>query len=514
MEADLKSLEFEGIRRLLEKLCATPFGADAARNLAPAPDLGSARRLRDAITVARLGLESGTGPVLPDLPDIRAALRQAAPSGVALSGTALRNLWKVLLAGKELKPHVEAHPALLPQGPEMLDGTGDLAGRIDGLLLLNGAVREDGSALLEQLHAEMKRERESVQQEIQAQLRRMAGARMYWTGQRLCIHLGDDRQENLRGVRRGTGPGGHGILIEPMELVGRNNQLEKLAGRVEQENQRTLRALTDTVRERLPALQKLVDALTWMDLAIAGAQLSIHLQGRAAELVEEPMLHLEEAFHPQLWLAFSGQGGLKPKPLTVHLDAQYPILVVTGPNAGGKSVSLKTVGLLVVMAHCGLHVPVSGRAVIGRFTRIFVDMGDPQSLAFALSTFSGHVQVLKRLLGEADGHSLILLDEMGTGTDPEEGAALAMAVLDDLASRGARGMATTHLTPIKSFAAGHPHLRNASMRFDYQNLEPTYELQMDVAGQSLGLVIAEKGGLPSALVEKARGYLAGLQRGP
>ncbi len=514
MEADLNSLEFEGVRRLLEKLCATPFGADAARNLVPAPELGSARRLQEAITAARLGLEDGAGPVLSDLPDIRAALRQAALPGAALAGTALRNLGKILGAGKELKWHVEARPALLPMGAEVLDGAGDLPARIDRFLLPTGAVREDGSVALEQLHAEMKREREGVQQALQTCLRRLSGAKSHWAGQRLCVHFPDDGREDLRGVRRGTGPGGHGVLVEPMELVGQNNRLEKLAGGIEQENQRVLRTLTDTVREWLPALQKLVDALTWVDLAIAGAQLSIHLQGQAAELVEEPVLHLEGAFHPQLWLAFAGQRGPRPRPLTVHLDAQHPILVVTGPNAGGKSVSLKTVGLLVVMAHCGLHVPVAGRAVIGRFTRIFVDMGDPQSLAFALSTFSGHVKALKRLLEEADGYTLILLDELGTGTDPEEGAALAMAVLDELAGRGARGMATTHLAPIKNFAARHPLLRNASMRFDCQNLEPTYDLEIDVAGPSLGLAIAEKGGLPSVLVEKARGYLAGLHSAP
>ncbi len=506
MEADLKPLEFEGIRRLLEKLCATPFGADAARNLAPAPTVGVARQLQEAITAARFGLESGEGPILPDLPDVRAAIRQVASPGAALAGTAFRNLALVLRVGAQLRPYVEKRPALLPTGPERLDAAADLLPQIEAVLMPNGSVREDGNDTLRQLHHELKTEREQVQKALQGHLR-TPGAKVHWSGQRACVHLPDGAVDNIRGVRRGTGPGGHGTLVEPMEMVAGNNHLEKLAGRIEQENQAILRALSDAARACLSGLQHLVESLTWLDLAIAGAQLSIHLHGKAAEMVNEPVLLLEEAYHPQLMLAYAEKRGPQPKPLSVHIDAECPILVVTGPNTGGKSVSLKTVGLLTVMAHCGLHIPVNGRAVVGNFTRIFVDMGDPQSVAFALSTYSGHVEVLKRLLADADDHTLILLDELGTGTDPEEGAALAMAVLDYLAGRGVRGMVTTHLTPLKTFADTHACLRNASMRFDQERLEPTYELQIGVPGRSLGLVIAAKRGLPEELVSKARSYL-------
>ncbi|MHB1580647.1 MAG: endonuclease MutS2 [Acidithiobacillus sp.] len=506
MEADLKPLEFEGIRRLLEKLCATPFGADAARNLAPAPTVGVARQLQAAITAARFGLESGEGPLLPELPDVRAAIRQVTSPGAALAGTAFRNLALVLRVGEQLRPYVEKRPALLPTGPERLDAAADLLPRIDAVLMPNGSVREDGNDTLRRLHHELKTEREQIQKVLQGHLR-APGARAHWSGQRACVHLPDGAVDNIRGVRRGTGPGGHGTLVEPMEMVAGNNRLEKVAGSIEQENQAILRALSDAGRERLSGLQHLVESLTWLDLAIAGAQLSIHLHGKAAEMVDEPVLALEEAYHPQLVLAYAEKRGPQPKPLSVHIDAECPILVVTGPNTGGKSVSLKTVGLLTVMAHCGLHIPVGGRAVVGNFTRIFVDMGDPQSVAFELSTYSGHVEVLKRLLADADDHTLILLDELGTGTDPEEGAALAMAVLDHLAGRGVRGMVTTHLTPLKAFADTHACLRNASMRFDQERLEPTYELQIGVPGRSLGLVIAAKRGLPEALVSKARDYL-------
>ena len=511
MEADLKPLEFEGIRRLLERLCATPFGADAARQLAPAPSIDVARQLQAAITAARGGLESGEGPILPELPDVRAAIRQVAAPGAALAGTAFRNLARVLRVGEQLRPYVEKRPELLPTGPDRLDAAADLLPLIEAALLPNGSVREDGNDALRQLHGELKDAREQVQEALRGHLQR-PGARIHWSGQRACLHLPDDVADQIRGVRRGADPGGHGYLIEPMELVAGNNRLERLAGAIAQENQAILRALSDAGRERLSGLRYLVESLTWVDLALAGAQLSIHLHGKAAEMVDAPVLVLEDAYHPQLILAHAEQHGPQPRPLSVHLDADCPILVITGPNSGGKSVSLKTVGLLTVMAHCGLHLPVGGRAVIGNFTRIFVDMGDPQSVAFALSTYSGHVEVLKRLLAAADDHTLILLDELGTGTDPEEGAALAMAVLDQLAERGVRGMVTTHLAPLKAFADTHACLRNASMRFDQDRLEPTYELQIGVPGRSLGLLIAARRGLPEALVSKAHAYLACLHR--
>ncbi|HUX17559.1 MAG TPA: DNA mismatch repair protein MutS, partial [Acidithiobacillus sp.] len=254
MEADLKPLEFEGIRRLLEKLCATPFGADAARNLAPAPTPAVARQLQAAITAARFGLESGEGPILPELPDVRAAIRQVASPGAALAGTAFRNLALVLRVGAQLRPYVEKRPALLPAGPEHLDAAADLLPRIDAVLMPNGSMREDGNDTLRQLHGELKTEREQIQKTLQGHLR-APGAKVHWSGQRACVHLPDGAVDNIRGVRRGTGPGGHGTLVEPMEMVAGNNHLEKLAGRIEQENQAILRALSDAARARLNGLQ-------------------------------------------------------------------------------------------------------------------------------------------------------------------------------------------------------------------------------------------------------------------
>jgi DNA mismatch repair protein MutS2 len=195
-------------------------------------------------------------------------------------------------------------------------------------------------------------------------------------------------------------------------------------------------------------------------------------------------------------------------PLDLRLDAAQPLLLITGPNMGGKTVALKTAGLLTLMALAGLHIPAAPGSQVGWFTRVAVDIGDHQSLHHHLSTFAGHVEVLKGVLANADHATLVLLDELGTGTDPDEGAALAMAVLDQLAERGVRGVITTHLPRLKAFASAHPRLANASMRFDEQTLAPTYELVVGQAGRSLGLTIAERRGLPAETVSRARAYLA------
>jgi DNA mismatch repair protein MutS2 len=251
----------------------------------------------------------------------------------------------------------------------------------------------------------------------------------------------------------------------------------------------------------------MLDALTWIDLAMAGGHLSVHLNASAPTLVDEPLVVLDRAYHPALLLQFArGEGG-RPVPLSIRLDETQPMLIITGPNTGGKTVVLKTVGLLVTMAHCGLHVPAEGGCTIGNFSRVIVDIGDAQSLYHHLSTFAGHVEVLKRVITEADAGTIVLLDELGTGTDPEEGAALAMAVLDELAGRQVRGIITTHLSPLKAFAEQHAHLRNASMEFDRERLTPTYRLEIGASGVSHGLTIARNNGLPAELVERAHDHL-------
>jgi len=517
MQVDLKPLEFDAVRRLLERLTATPYGADAARALEPAPSLADARHMQAAVSAARELADSGRRPLTGQLPDVRAALRQAASPGAVLSSQALTNLQKVMDASRGLADGLADMPAIYPGNLTDLHPPEVLQGQLSRTLVGGGSLRDDASETLVDLFEQRRGLRAQAEEAVR---QRMAKPdlkdllddpeKVQWHNERAVIVVRGKHADKVKGVRRGSAMGGRDQIVEPMEAVPHNNRLETVNGQITSEQQRILREITAAVREHGEALQTMVSGLTWVDLALAAGQLSHHMNAHAPTLSDGPEVELREAYHPLLLVQFADGSGPQPVPLSIRLDRGSPILLVTGPNTGGKTVALKTLGLLTAMAHCGLHIPAEQDCRIGTYDRVIVDVGDHQSLFHHLSTFAGHVEVLKRILSEAHEDSLVLLDELGTGTDPEEGAALAMAVLDELVGRRVQGIINTHLSPLKDYAERTDGVRNASMQFDHQALKPTYRLEIGVPGVSLGLTIAENNGLPPALVERARGHLQQL----
>ena len=514
MDFNLKPLDFGAVRRLLERLTISPYGADAARALEPAPSLADARRRSDAVTAAVGALAAHAVPRFGQVPDVRAALRQAEHPGAALNPQALANLRALQRLGDEMGTLAAAHPGLLPEFAA-LAGEPALAAALDRVVSAAGRLKDDASDALRELHGEAHRLRGEAQRIVVGRATKpdavslvLEPERPRWHGARAVLALRADAADAVKGVRRGTGAGGREVLLEPLEAVAVNNRLEALDGKIQSETQAVLRATTDRVRSAAPAIWRLTEAVAELDLALAAGRLALAMDAHAPDLVDEPVVDLRRARHPLLVAAQESTGGAPVTPLDLRLDAERPLLVITGPNMGGKTVALKTVGLLTLMALAGLHVPAAAGSRIGWFTRVAVDIGDHQSLQHHLSTFAGHVEVLKGVLASADAATLVLLDELGTGTDPDEGAALAMAVLDELASRGVRGVVTTHLPRLKAFADSHAQLCNASMRFDDETLSPTYELVVGRPGRSLGLTIAERRGLPAETVTRARAYLA------
>jgi len=548
MEADLKPLEFVAIQRMLERLTATPYGADAARALTPAPTRPVAQSLQLAVTIARQRLEAGTLPTLSQLPDLRPALRQAANPGAALSSQALSNLQILLQEGAVLARALADTPAIYPDDLQHLQPPAALLAALHATLYPGGSLREDASPALAEAFAERARLRAEAEQLLRQCLRRLdqdaaaqglrkpasvrppaggAGASIAatspggaalpsslyavrWYQERAVLFLPPVVADQVKGVRRGSTNNGRESIIEPIEVVAVNNHLDTVLERINREQKRWLRELTDAVRAERAALERLLSAVTWVDLASAAGRLSAQMNAHAPTLSEHPEVLLAEAYHPLLLLQFAEGRGPQPVPLDLVLDAEHRLLLLTGPNTGGKTVALKTLGLLVTMAWCGLHIPAEGHCRIGDFDRVMVDVGDGQSLLNHLSTFASHVEVLKRVLDQGTGSSLILLDELGTGTDPGEGAALAMAVLDELRVRGVYGMVNSHLPPLKDYATQHSGIQNASMQFDTERLAPTYRLVLGAPGVSFGLTIAERNGLPTPLVRRAREHLRSL----
>ena len=517
MQADIDAVEFVAVRRLVERLTATPYGADAAHALAPAPDKETALRMQRAVTAARMAIEQGASG-LGRLPDIRAALRQAAQTGSALAGTALAHISQLLHLSKDVQSLVVRYGDLYPGPAEDLIPPHDLQTLLNDAVLPTGRIHDSASPKLIALSARLAEQQQAVQAVLKKRLGELGVKEPHkdivvTSGARLLLSLNLELAAKVKGVRRGPAAYGRQQLVEPLEAVAFNNRLEASTGERDAEELAVRRGLTDQVRMAAISLDVLIGAFAWMDLAFAGGHLSVHMNASPPRLSADPVLHLEGAYHPAMLLAFADKRGPQPVPLSITLDAHHPMLLITGPNTGGKTVVLKTVGLLVTMAYCGLHLPTDGEAVIGHFTRLIVDIGDRQSLFHQLSTFAGHVEVLKRLLSEADVDTLVLMDELGTGTDPEEGAALAMAVLDELARRQVRGIITTHLSPLKAYAAEHSHLTNATMRFDSERLAPTFELEVGKSGSSHGLTIAERRGLPPTLLAAARWHLARIAAG-
>ncbi len=516
MYADWKSLEFEAIRRWLGQYTQTPYGAEAVRHLEPAPTLAAALQLQTATSAALNYLAQHGKTPLVSLPEIRPALKQMQSPGASLPNQAFSNIFQVMAAAEALQPLLATWPALWPFSALSVARPEKLQRMFVQVFSASGSLREDASPELSALFSKRREARSQAEKTMQAKLPKLpegilAQPKVYWHQERAAFVLYQKSAAAVPGVRRETLMGGRDVVVEPLEVVALNNQLESYQQQISREQQRILREATAILASESHYLETILSLLTWLDLAFAAAELSRAMSAHAPELSERPEVFLDRAYHPLLLLQFSQkQLPIAPVPLSFHLSKEQPMLLLTGPNTGGKTVVLKTIGLLATMAFCGLHIPAEGRCRFGHYQKVLVDIGDKQSLAHQLSTFAGQVEMLKRLLKETDANTLVLLDELGTGTDPDEGAALAMAILDELLARGAQALVNTHLPPLKRYADEKEGVTNASMRFDEVALKPCYELVLGQSGQSLGLLVAEQRGLAPTVIQQARAYLQRL----
>jgi DNA mismatch repair protein MutS2 len=326
---------------------------------------------------------------------------------------------------------------------------------------------------------------------------------------RYVIPVRADARATVGGIVHDTSASGLTVFVEPVETVELNNTWRQLQRDEEHEIDRILRRLSDGVADAAPALDRSVDGLAQFDFQLAKARYSLDLDAASPHIWDEEAdasatrrVVLRRASHPLLV-------GPKPVvPIDIALGDDYRVLIITGPNTGGKTVALKTVGLLTLMAQAGLHIPAEPDSIVSVFADVFADIGDEQSIEQSLSTFSSHLTNIIDMFARVTPDSLVLLDEMGAGTDPTEGAALARAIVTTLLERGPLTVATTHYSELKSFAYTTPGVENASVEFDVETLSPTYRLLIGVPGRSNALAIAERLGLPADIVNRARGYLS------
>ncbi|MDH4090020.1 MAG: Smr/MutS family protein [Cyclobacteriaceae bacterium] len=318
---------------------------------------------------------------------------------------------------------------------------------------------------------------------------------------RVVIPIQSEHKRKLKGFILDESATGQTVFLEPTEMLDANNEIRDLEHAEKREAIRILRELTDSFRSEFPMLTIAFRFLAQIDFIRAKAKFSIEINSDYPIIESRPEMVWYNAKHPLLYLSLKGKREVVP--LSIELNQQHRVLLVSGPNAGGKSVCLKTVGLLQYMAQCGLLIPLSSRSRVGIFKDIFLDIGDQQSIENDLSTYSSHLRNMSVFTASASEESLVLLDELGSGTDPNFGGAIAQAILQALLKKGVWGVATTHYYNLKLFAGEHPGIRNASMRFDDRNLVPLYVLDIGKPGSSFALEIARSTGLPQSTILEA-----------
>lgn len=519
-EKTLQILEYQKIlQRVAEQTSFEP-SKEKAGELRPASDLAAAQILQSETQEVVQLLTTHPEFTIGGARDCREQLDLASHGGV-LAPVDLLDIKSTLIAGRTLVRTIErlAEPyPLLAERAALMPLPIGLIDAITRAISDRGEVLDSASARL----ALIRRDLRVVHERLLAKMQRMVSdssiaqylqeALVTQRDGRYVLPLRADFKGRVRGVIHDQSSSGATLFIEPLSVVEMNNQYRELQLEERDEERRILQALSGTIGESSHEILALIDMIAELDLVLAKAKYALEIGGIAPILHDFPKKRRQLAgdlHHPGSTVNLLGARHplLDPDtvvPVDVVLDHDTFILVITGPNTGGKTVTLKTVGLLALMAQSGLHLPVETGSAISVFDQIFADIGDEQSIEQSLSTFSGHITNIIRILEDADRYSLVILDELGAGTDPQEGAALARSLLTHLLERGITTLVTTHHPELKTYAHGTSGVTNASVEFDLESLKPTYHLTIGLPGRSNALAIAERLGMPDVIVSAAR----------
>ena len=448
---------------------------------------------------------------LQDLVDYVNVFDKMTVAELALEPREILNIERLLECTQATRTSLGALVKEAPAAAELgrsLPEVGVLLSTLKGKIAPNGEVEDHASPLLKRIRNEINILRNRLYQALGRILERHSSSHaiqdevITLRNERFVIPIRVENRKELPGVVHGTSSSGATLFLEPLETLELNNELVRLKERVEEEIQNILRSLTAQIRERLGDLRSAVETLGYLDFSLAKARFSREFRCVIPEVNEEGLLAITDGRHPILERSLAQQQK-KVVPISVELDSRRHILVVSGPNTGGKTVALKTVGLLTLMALSGLPVPAAS-ANVCVLKEVFTDIGDRQSIAENLSTFSSHLVNIREILESVSAPALVLMDELGTGTDPEEGSALGVAIAERLRSKGVLAVVTTHHNGLKMYATTTAGVANASVEFDDASLQPTFRLIHGVAGNSSGIDIAGRLGLDEALVSHAR----------
>ncbi len=511
-------LEFPKVLERLAGYADFSASADLARSLRPTADLEEALARQAATREARrlLSVKSEVG--IGGARDVRPLAERAARSGVLLPGELLE-IKSTLIAGRDLFRALENKQAEYPHLAAMAQPLAPPPGLIEAIsrtISDRGEVLDSASPKLASLRSEIKAAHERLLSRLQKMLQdpknapHLQEAIITLRNGRYVIPLRAESRGRIRAIVHDQSSSGATLFVEPLAVVELNNAWHELQLAERDEERRILSELSNQIGAHSPAIVAMVEALARLDLALMCAKYAEDLH--AAEPVLTAFRKTGREKHPGsvIVLYQARHPLLDPQtvvPIDVTLDEHTYALVITGPNTGGKTVTLKTVGLLALMAQSGLHIPAQSGSALSIFRNIYADIGDEQSIEQSLSTFSGHITNIVRILRRMDSFSLVLLDELGAGTDPQEGSALARAILGYLIEKRVTSLIATHYPELKAYAHATPGVVNASMEFDLRSLKPTYRLTIGLPGRSNALAIAERLGLPPEILEAARGMI-------
>ena len=511
-------LEFDVFGELLSAYLNSPLGKGRVAQLAPVSDREWINRQQQLAEEARKYLAAGGRFDFSALFDAASLLAKSRIEGAALEIIELRDILLLVDKAAEWREIALNPPeAVKSKWDEMRALALGIADFTALLRFFRNKISPDGtlddraSPELARIRREVEKQKRLIQESLRGYLRRLAEGGTVQEelvtirGERFVIPVKTEQRRRVNGVVHGASSSGQTVFIEPLETIEQNNDLVRLLEEEQAEIRRILMEMTERVGAEAQAIAQAVELMAEVELQFAKARFADDYDCVRPELTQD-FLELRGARHPLLERNFRPRGG-KVVPITVELDSSHRQIIISGPNTGGKTVALKTIGLLALIAQCGIPVPaVSAKLPV--FDFVLADIGDYQSIEQNLSTFSAHVTNIDLISRTATSHSLVLLDELGSATDPEEGAALAVAVTEYFHKRGALTVISTHLTALKVYAANTAGVLNAAVGFDEKTLQPTYELRIGVPGASAGINTAQRLGMNRQIVQAAKSRLS------
>ena len=509
-EKSIRTLELPRVLQLLSDQAVSAEAKERALHIRPETETEEVLRLLDQTDAARVMIGLHGSPSFSGVKPVGEALDRADRGG-SLNTRELLTIADLLTAARRAKEYFNADAVEKTAIDHLflsLHGNRFLEEKIKRCIPDEDTIADAASTEL----ADIRRHMRAAQAKSRQILQKIISSPSYGKilqetiitqrDGRFVVPVKAEHKGDLPGLVHDISSSGATLFVEPMGVVQANNELIELEAKEQKEIERILAELSAEAAAHREDIQWDYDALVHLDLIFARGQLSYKMDGVRPEVRRDGAIHLRKARHPLL-------DPKKAVPIDIELGDTFDTLVITGPNTGGKTVSLKTLGLLTLMTQCGLHIPVADQSAISVYERVLADIGDEQSIEQNLSTFSAHMTNIVAILEEADRHSLILFDELGAGTDPVEGAALAIAVIQHVRGLGARVAATTHYAELKTFAMTTAGVENASCEFNVETLSPTYRLLIGIPGKSNAFAISKRLGLPDGVIEAAKVQMSG-----